>query len=138
MPLAGAIKYVDDGKTLEFYPGNQTTTCYAVFRISSKKLTHVKKWVYKGENKYQNLVIGILGKYITMKDLVMEGFNARRVMISFCSFSSEFDIFNARIQGSIMGPHTRITAMDTVFNGSAIVDSARGKLAMLQQAYVPC
>lgn len=138
LPPGGKVKLSEDGETMEFYPGNNTYSCYNVFRVQAKNLRNVRKWVHKGDNYYQNFVISILGKKTHMKDFAMVGFNARRTVISFCSVYGKFDVFNSRIHASIIAPLTTVTSMDTVINGSLAADTVRGRLVMLRQPYVTC
>jgi choice-of-anchor A domain-containing protein len=137
-PVSSKALLDKDASLIRFVPGNDTYSCYAVFEIASNDLTGIKKLEYTGSNPNQNVLINIKGKYSSIRDLSMMNFNAQRTLLTFCSIYGEIEVFNSRLQGSILAPTTSFTVMDSVFNGSLVAGDVRGKMAILNERYVTC
>lgn len=139
-PPTGLVELSEDGTTLKFTPSNDTYSCYSVFRLETRDLETVTldTLEYLGKDKTQNVVLLLIGKRLSMRNMKMVGFNPRRTLLSFCSVYGKVEIHNSRIQGAVLAPTTYFTFMDSVVNGSMVTADVRGKLAVLDQSYVTC
>lgn len=137
-PVSGSVEKDLTNSVYRFTPGNTTYSCYTVFSVSVGELASIRMFEFMGSNKDQNVLILLTGKYTTLRDFSMVGFNPVRTLLVFCSVYGHIELFNARIHASILAPTTEFTSMGTVMNGSLIASGLRGKIAVLYQPYVTC
>jgi choice-of-anchor A domain-containing protein len=135
-PVSGAVEV--DKETMRFVPGNTTYSCYAVFKVKVANLVTIKRFEFLGTNKNQNVIILIVGRNAVLRDLAMVNFAARRTLLAICSMYGGVEVFNGRLQGSILAPITDLTVMGTVVNGSVVTGSLRGNVALRNQPYEAC
>lgn len=125
-------------ETLRFVPGDPGFSCYTYFKVRTDDLRLVNKWEFAGEDKSRNVVIVISGLKVDFRDFQMDGFNAKRTLIVFCSVYGSFGFFGAKLHGSVLAPATSFTMMNAIFNGSIIAGTLRGSLATLNTRYLTC
>ncbi|PXF49806.1 hypothetical protein BWQ96_00458 [Gracilariopsis chorda] len=125
-------------ETLRFVPGEKGFSCYTFFKVSTDDLRLVQRWEYAGDDYYRNIVIVVSGLRSEFRDLRMHGFNPRRTLIVFCAVYGSFELYNAKVQASVLAPTASITTMDSIVNGSLIIGALRGSLATLNVPYVTC
>lgn len=135
-PVADNVRV--ENETVVFHTGQRNFSCYSSFRVAAADLRLIKIWKLESDDAYQNVVIVVTGTKAEFRDFQMIGFNPRRTLIIFCSIYSTFSTFNARIQGSILGPTSSFTTMETIINGSVILGNLRGSLATLNVPYITC
>lgn len=127
-----------ENETMIFQAGERNFSCYTSFRISTTDLRLIKTWKLESDDEYRNIIIAVSGTKAEFREFQMIGFNPRRTLIVLCSVYSTFSMFNAKVQGSLLGPTSSFTTMETVINGSAILGSLRGSLATLNVPYITC
>lgn len=132
----GTVENAND--TLRFVPGEGGFSCYTVFKLNTEQLRLVRRWQYAGDDYYRNVVIVVSGLRSELRDLRMTGFNPRRTLIVLCAVYGSLELYNARVQASVLAPTASLTTMDSIVNGSLIVGALRGSLATLNLPYVTC
>jgi choice-of-anchor A domain-containing protein len=137
-PVSSAVQVDKAASVIRFVPGNATYSCYAVFEVAANDLSGIKKWEFTGTDREQNVLINVKGKYSSIRDMSMVNFNAQRTLLTFCSIYGETEVFNSRLQASILAPTTSFTIMDSVLNGSMVAGDVRGKMAILNERYITC
>jgi choice-of-anchor A domain-containing protein len=137
-PTSGDVTVDEANKVMQLTPGNNTFSCYAVFKTSVTDLAKVTRLEYMGSDKDRNVLINIAGKSGTWRDFAMVGFNPDRTLVTFCGIRGHVELFNNRLHGSIFAPTTQFTVMGSVVNGSMITSDFRGKVALLYRPYVTC
>jgi choice-of-anchor A domain-containing protein len=137
-PVSSEVQIDQEKARIRFIPGNSTYSCYAVFEVAAKDFVGMKTLENMGDNPQQNVLILVKGKDSSLRNLAMTNFNAQRTLFAFCSIYGQIELYNARIQGSILAPTTSFTVMDSILNGSLVAGDLRGKLAVLKQPYITC
>lgn len=127
-----------ENETMIFQAGERGVSCYTSFRVSTADLRLIKTWRLESDDHYRNIIVVLSGSKAEFRDFQMIGFNPRRTLIVLCSIYSSFSLFNAKIQGSIMGPTSMFTTMETIINGSVIMGGLRGSIATLNVPYITC
>jgi choice-of-anchor A domain-containing protein len=135
-PVSGVVDV--EKETMRFVPGNETYSCYAVFKVNVATLASIKRFEYMGTDNEQNVIILVAGRNAVLRDLAMINFTAKRTLIVMCSIYGVIEMYNGRLQGSVLAPITDLTVMSTLINGSMIAGSLRGKIALLNQPYETC
>lgn len=122
---------------MSFVADNSSYSCYSTFTVQADDLSQLREWRYQGDAN-RNVVINIIGKRASLTHFKMVGFNAARTLLNFCSTYGRFDILNARLHASVLAPSSRFSFSDSIVNGSMVVSSLRGQVAVLKNVYNPC
>jgi choice-of-anchor A domain-containing protein len=137
-PTSGEVRVDEEKKVMQLVPGNSTYSCYAVFKTSTEALASVNRLEYAGTDLDRNVLINVSGKFATLRDFAMVGFNPQRTLMTFCGIQGHVELYNNRLHCSLFAPTTEFTVMGTVVNGSMITGDLRGKIVLLNQPYMTC